>query len=146
MLVAGGRAANAEHGYGGEADDLFGTAAEQQAAWEFVKSWTSPQVQATWQAGTGYYPVVKKAYEEAESKEWASKYPQFLTAVDQIRTAPQNTSTAGAVLGVFPEARRRIQKAIEEVLLGRSSSKEALDAAATELTGALEKYNKSTGK
>ena len=121
-------------------------AAEQQAAWEFVKYWTSPKVQAIWQAGTGYYPVVKKAYDEAESKEWASKYPQFLTAVDQIRTAPQNTGTAGAVLGVFPEGRRRIQKAIEEVLLGRSSSKDALDAAATELNAALEKYNKSSGK
>lgn len=122
------------------------SAAEQQAAWEFVKYWTSPKVQAEWQAGTGYYPVVKKAYDEGPSKEWATKYPQFLTAVDQIRTAPQNTATSGAVLGVFPEARRRIQKAIEEVLLGRSGSKEALDAAATELTAALEKYNKSTGK
>ena len=122
------------------------SAAEQQAAWEFVKYWTSPKVQAEWQAGTGYYPVVKKAYDEAASKEWAGKYPQFLTAVDQIRTAPQNTATSGAVLGVFPEARRRVQKAIEEVLLGRSGTKEALDAAATELTAALEKYNKSTGK
>ena len=122
------------------------SAAEQQAAWEFVKYWTSPKLQAEWQANTGYYPVVKKAYDEGPSKEWAGKYPQFLTAVDQIRTAPQNTGTAGAVLGVFPEGRRRIQKAIEEVLLGRSSSKDSLDAAATELNAALEKYNKTSGK
>ena len=120
-------------------------AAEQQAAWEFIKFWTSPKGQADWQAATGYYPVVKKAYDEAASKDWASKYPQFLTAVDQIRTAPQNTVTAGAVLGVFPEGRRRIQKAIEELLLGRSTSKEALDSAAADINAALEKYNKSTG-
>jgi sn-glycerol 3-phosphate transport system substrate-binding protein len=120
-------------------------AAEQNAAWEFLKFCTSPKSQADWQAATGYYPVVKKAYDEPVSKQWATTYPQFLTAVDQIRTAPQNTATAGAVIGVFPEGRRRIQKAIEELLLGRSSSKEALDAAATELNAALEKYNKSTG-
>src|SRR2546428_6046126 len=66
------------------------SAAEQQAAWEFVKFWTSPKAQSGWQATTGYYPVVRKAYDESESKKWATDYPQFLTAVDQIRNAPQN--------------------------------------------------------
>lgn len=121
-------------------------AAEQNAAWEFVKFWVDPKQQAIWQAATGYYPVVKKAYDQPESKEWATKYPVFLTAVDQIRQSPQNTATAGAVIGVFPEARRRVQKAIEELILGKAGSKEALDAAAAELTAAIEKYNKSTGK
>jgi sn-glycerol 3-phosphate transport system substrate-binding protein len=118
-------------------------AEEQQAAWEFVKYVMSPLVQAQWQADTGYYPIRKSAYNEAPSKEWATKYPQFLTAVNQIREAPQNRMTNGAVLGVFSQARARTQKMIESVLLGRESSQQALDAAVAEVNDAIDKYNKA---
>ncbi len=74
------------------------------------------------------------------------QYPQFLTAVDEIRQAPANRMTQGAVIGVFPEARARVQKAIESVLLGQESSSQALNAAAEEITASIDKYNKSTGK
>ena len=119
-------------------------AEEQQAAWEFVKFIASPPTQSQFQADTGYYPIRKAAYDEGPSKEWAAKYPQFLTAVDQIRQAPQNRATNGAVIGVFAQARQRIQKAIEEVLLGKSSTKDALDTAAADVNAAIDKYNKTT--
>jgi sn-glycerol 3-phosphate transport system substrate-binding protein len=121
-------------------------APEQQAAWEFVKYVSSPAVQAQWQSDTGYYAIRKAAANEAPAKEWNGKYPQFLTAVEQIRAAPPNRITQGAVLGVFPEARSRVQKAIESVLLGQETSSAALNAAAEEITAAIDKYNKSTGK
>jgi sn-glycerol 3-phosphate transport system substrate-binding protein len=119
--------------------------AEQQAAWEFVKYSTSAPVQAQWQADTGYYPVRKAAYNEPVSKEWVGKYPQFNTAVDQIRAVPINRITQGAVFGVFPQARQRIESAIEEVLLGQAPSQDSLNKAAEEITSAIDKYNKSTG-
>jgi sn-glycerol 3-phosphate transport system substrate-binding protein len=121
-------------------------AAEQQAAWEFVKYIASPAVQSQWQADTGYYAIRKSAYNEPPSKEWAGKYPQFLTAVEQIRAAPVNRMTQGAVIGVFPEARARVQKAVESVLLGQENSQQALNAAAEEISTSIDKYNKSTGK
>jgi sn-glycerol 3-phosphate transport system substrate-binding protein len=117
--------------------------AEQQAAWEFVKYAMSSAVQAQFQADTGYYPVVKSAYDQAPSKEWATKYPVFLTAVNQIRESPQNRMSNGAVLGVMPQARQRTQKMIESVLLGRETSQAALDAAVTEINAAIDKYNKA---
>jgi len=117
--------------------------AEQQAAWDFVKYVTSAPVQSQWQSDTGYYAIRKAAYDEAPSKEWASKYPQFLTAVEQIRAAPANRFTQGAVIGVFPEARARVQKAVESVLLGQETSQAALNAAAEEITVSIDKYNKS---
>jgi sn-glycerol 3-phosphate transport system substrate-binding protein len=116
---------------------------EQQAAWEFVKYAMTPAIQAQWQSDTGYYPIVKAAYDQGPSKEWASKYPQFLTAVNQIRESPQNRMTNGAVLGVMPQARQRTQKMIESVLLGRESSQAALDAAVAEINAAIDKYNKA---
>src|SRR6184192_3573328 len=118
-------------------------AEEQQAAWEFVKYAMTPAVQAQWQSDTGYYAVVKTAYNEAPAKEWATKYPQFQTPVDQIRNSPQNRMTNGAVLGVFAQARARTQKMIESVLLGQATSQAALDAAAAEVNDAIDKYNKA---
>src|SRR5207249_216158 len=55
---------------------------EQQAAWEFVKYAMTPAIQAQWQSDTGYYPVVKAAYDQGPSKEWSTKYPQFTTAIN----------------------------------------------------------------
>src|SRR5438477_425662 len=118
-------------------------AEEQQAAWEFVKYAMTPAVQAQWQSDTGYYAIVKAAYNEAPAKEWATKYPQFQTPVDQIRNSPQNRMTNGAVLGVFAQARARTQKMIESVLLGQATSQQALDAAAAEVNDAIDKYNKA---
>lgn len=118
--------------------------AEQQGAWEFVKYSTSAPVQAQWQADTGYYPIRKSAYNEATSKEWVGKYPQFTTAIEQIHSVPVNRVTQGAVFGVFPQARQRVETAIEEALLGKASTKEALDKAAEDITAAIAKYNQST--
>jgi sn-glycerol 3-phosphate transport system substrate-binding protein len=80
---------------------------EQQAAWEFIKYAMTPAVQAQWNLDTGYYPIVKAAYNEQASKDWVAKYPQFTTAVNQIRNSPQNRETNGCVLGVMPQARAR---------------------------------------
>src|SRR5881296_2619930 len=118
-------------------------AEEQQAAWEFVKYAMTPANQAQWQSDTGYYAIVKAAYNEAPAKEWATKYPQFQTPVDQIPNSPQNRMTNGAVLGVFAQARARTQKMIESVLLGQATSQQALDAAAAEVNDAIDKYNKA---
>ncbi|HEV2011797.1 MAG TPA: ABC transporter substrate-binding protein [Candidatus Limnocylindria bacterium] len=118
-------------------------AAEQQAAWEFIKYAMTPLVQAQWQADTGYYPIRKAAYNEAPSKEWATKYPQFLTAVNEIRDSPQNRNTNGAVLGVFAQARARTQKMIESVLLGQATSQQALDDAVADMNAQIDKYNKA---
>jgi sn-glycerol 3-phosphate transport system substrate-binding protein len=118
-------------------------AEEQQAAWEFVKYAMTPAVQAQWQSDTGYFPIVKKAYDEGPSKDWSTKYPQFLTAINEIRNSPQNRSTNGAVLGVMPQARARTQKMIESVLLGQATTQAALDAAVTDMNDQIDKYNKA---
>ena len=117
--------------------------AEQQAAWEFVKYAMTPAVQAQWQSDTGYYPIVKAAYDQGPSKDWATKYPQFLTAITEIRDSPQNRTTNGAVLGVMPQARQRTQKMIESVLLGQATTQAALDAAVEDMNTQIDKYNKA---
>ena len=116
---------------------------EQQAAWEFVKYAMTPAIQAQWQADTGYYPVVKAAYDQGPSKEWSTKYPQFTTAINQIRNSPQNRATNGAVLGVMPQARQRTQKMIEAILLNQATIDAAVQAAVDDINAQIDKYNKA---
>src|SRR2546427_5274702 len=99
--------------------------AEQQAAWEFVKYAMTPAVQAQWQSDTGYYPIVKAAYDQGPSKDWATKYPQFLTAITEIRDSPQNRTTNRAVLRVKPHAPQRPQKMNETRPLGQAPTQAA---------------------
>ena len=119
--------------------------AEQQCAWEFVKFVSAPPQQAYWHTMSGYYPIRKAAYEEALDKEWRAKYPPFQTAIDQLHIAPNNRFTQGGLIGVFPTARQTIEGAIEEVLAGKGTPKEALDKAAATVTAAIEEYNITMG-
>ncbi|NOU96606.1 extracellular solute-binding protein [Paenibacillus sp. LMG 31456] len=116
---------------------------EQKAAWDFIKFLTSSKVQAYWHVNTGYFPISKKAYDEDIVKENLKKFPQFQTAIDQLHQTKLNTATQGAVMGVFPEARQIVEGAIEEVLNSKKSPKEALDAAAKEITSKIQLYNKT---
>ncbi len=116
---------------------------EQQAAWEFVKYAMTAAVQAQWQADTGYYPIVKSAYDQGPSKEWSTKYPQFLTAISEIRDSPQNRATNGAILGVMPQARQRTQKMIESIILGKESVDAAAESAVNDINAQIDKYNKA---
>ena len=117
--------------------------AEQQAAWEFVKFISAPPQQAAWYAGTGYFPIRRDAYREPAAQETLAKNPQFLTAISELRSSPINRATQGALLGVFPEARQRVEDAIEATVLGQKSSKQALGDAAREINQAIAVYNRT---
>ncbi|WP_127490166.1 ABC transporter substrate-binding protein [Paenibacillus ehimensis] len=120
--------------------------AEQKGAWEFIKFLADPKQQAYWHVNTGYFPITKKAYDEQLVKDNLAKYPQFKTAVDQLHQTKANKATQGAVMGVFPEARQLTEGAIEEVLNGKKTPKEALDGAAKEISSKLAQYNKTVAK
>ena len=117
--------------------------AEQQAAWEFAKFITAPPQQAAWYSGTGYFPIRKDAYREAVAKDTLAKNPQFLTAISELRSSPINRSTQGALLGVFPEARQRVEEAIEATVLGRKTAQQALNDAARDINQAIGVYNRT---
>jgi len=116
---------------------------EQKAAWEFIKFLTTPKEQAYWHINTGYFPISPKAYDEDSVKENLKKFPQFKTAIDQLHSTKLNTATQGAVMGVFPEARQIVEGAIEEALNNKKSPKDALDAAAKEISSKIQQYNKT---
>lgn len=116
-------------------------AAEQQAAWEFMKFLAEPEQQAFWHIQTGYFPTTPLAYELESVQQNMAEFPQFQTAVDQLHATTLNQATQGAVMGVFADARESVANAIEQVLTGAMEPEEALQEAAEEINEQLERYN-----
>jgi sn-glycerol 3-phosphate transport system substrate-binding protein len=117
--------------------------AEKNCAWQFVQAATSPDYQAYWHTSTGYYPVTKNAYNVQIDKDWVTKYPQFLTAVNQLHDSPAIPTSMGGFSGTMQQNRLRIEQAIDTVLAGKATPKDALDAAAKDVTQNLSDYNKT---
>jgi sn-glycerol 3-phosphate transport system substrate-binding protein len=118
---------------------------EQQAAWEYVKFISAAPQQAAWYVGTGYFPVRRDAYHEPIAQQTLAQYPQFLTAISQLRSSPVNPATQGALLGVFPEARARSEDAIEATVLGKMTSQQSLANCANLVNQAIATYNRTMG-
>ncbi len=119
--------------------------AQKRASWEFEKFLSAPEQQAAWHTGTGYFPVNTKALDLPADKEWVAKYPQFQTAISQLKATKPTTATAGCALGVMPQARKGVETAIEQTIAGTKSAQQALSDAAKELQPAIESYNSSVG-
>jgi sn-glycerol 3-phosphate transport system substrate-binding protein len=118
-------------------------AAEQECGWQLVKFLASPKEQAFWHTQSGYYPISKSGYNEQVDKDWRAKYPQFQTAIDQLHMAPNTRVTQGGLIGVFPSARQTVEVAIESVLQGKATPKDALDKANADVTQAIVLYNQT---
>ncbi|MDD3251088.1 MAG: ABC transporter substrate-binding protein [Lachnospiraceae bacterium] len=113
--------------------------AKQKATWEFVKFLVSAESQAYWNAQTGYFPVTTAAHDEPVFKENIAKYPQFMTAIEQLHDS--TPESAGALLSIFPEARKVVETEIENMLNSGSQPEAAADAMAKQINKAIEEYN-----
>ncbi|HZP90500.1 MAG TPA: extracellular solute-binding protein, partial [Actinomycetota bacterium] len=59
----------------------------RKAAWEFAKWLTSTDMLARWSIDSGYVAPRKSSWETPRMKEYTAKYPQALTARDQLQYA-----------------------------------------------------------
>ena len=124
------------------AASLFGHVGKQEredATWEFLKFMVSPEMQAFWNAKTGYFPVTVAAAQTATFKENIAKYPQFQVAIDQLHSsAPQYS---GALLSVFSEARQIVQNYIARLANKEVDAQGALNGMAKDINKSIETYN-----
>jgi sn-glycerol 3-phosphate transport system substrate-binding protein len=100
-------------------------------------------VQAQWSTDTGYFPVRVSAWDLEPAASLHAQFPQFTTARDQVLRSPQNTATAGAVLGPFTQVRDAVENAFEAVLVGGKTPAQALRTAAEDADRAITRYNRS---
>lgn len=114
---------------------------EQRGAWEFLKFAMTPEQQAQWHADTGYFPARLSAYDLPPAVQVQDEFPQFATAVEQLRASPDTPATRGALVGPFNDVRDRVAEAFEQVLLGGADPVQELEAAADDATKIIEDYN-----
>lgn len=117
-------------------------AKEQEAAWEFMKYLTTPEVQAQWHLDTGYFAINPKAYDEAIVKEKWEEFPQFKVTVAQLQDTVPGYATQGALISVFPESRQLVVTALEDLYQGKDPQ-EALNQAVEGTNRAIEIANKT---
>lgn len=114
-----------------------------RATWEFIKYLISPESQAYWNEQTGYFPVTTKAQEEQTFKDNIEKYPQFMTAIDQLHAS--SPEYCGALLSVFPEARATVESEIESLLNGKEDVDTAVKNMADTINKSITEYNLVNG-
>jgi len=119
--------------------------AEQKAAWEFMKYLQTPEVQAKWHIGTGYFAVNPAAYEEETVKEAYEKMPQLKVTVDQLQTTKPSYATQGALMDMIPEGRRIIESALETVFNGGDVD-QTYDTMVKQLNDAIQQANAARKK
>jgi sn-glycerol 3-phosphate transport system substrate-binding protein len=116
--------------------------AEQEAAWKFLKFLVEPEQQATWYAGSGYFPMRSDAFDEPAAKEAEAKYPYLRVAPQQLQQGARNRATQGAIMGPFAKVRSDvIDTAIESMILTGTPPDEAIDKAASDATALIKDYN-----
>jgi sn-glycerol 3-phosphate transport system substrate-binding protein len=114
------------------------------AAWDFVKYLTSPAVQSTWAAATGYVPVRTSAADLDPIKTTYTTDPRFKVAYESLIGKTVDEASAGPVLGPLREVRKRTAQAVQAILSGSDAANE-LKAAASDADALIADYAKRTG-
>jgi len=83
----------------------------RKAAWEFAKWMTSPEMLARWSIDSGYVAPRKSSWETPLMKEYVSKYPQAITARDQLQFALAELPVKNII-----EVKRAVTTALQTVL------------------------------
>ncbi|HEY8542956.1 MAG TPA: ABC transporter substrate-binding protein [Pseudothermotoga sp.] len=114
--------------------------AEIEAAWKLVKYLAEPGPQIMWHQATGYFPIRVDAIQKLQVQGYYKDNPHHLTAILQLLTSVQNYNTNGAIIGAFPEVRDAIETAVEKMISGTLTPKQALDEAEKNANKAIKEY------
>jgi sn-glycerol 3-phosphate transport system substrate-binding protein len=108
----------------------------KEAAWEFVKWMTSPEIGAQWMLDTGYIAVRKSAAEVEELAQYVIDYPQALVAIEQLQYAypqPPRTHDGRKIFQI-------ITTALENAMFQRGEPADLLKAAQEEADKVLAEF------
>jgi sn-glycerol 3-phosphate transport system substrate-binding protein len=106
---------------------------KKKAAWEFIKWMTSTDMLARWSIDSGYVAPRKSSWDTPRMKEYTAKYPQALTARDQLEFAmaelpvknilevkraivtsyQQALTTSGPVKDILAEGQKRVDEILK---------------------------------
>jgi multiple sugar transport system substrate-binding protein len=114
---------------GGE--NLFmmkGNPQHKQAAWKLMEYVLSQEFQTEWAIGTGYLPVNLKSREQSIYKDYVAKTPATQVFLDRAKYGRSRPIAPG-----YSQISENLGRAIESVLMAKSSPQEALKTAQARL-------------
>jgi sn-glycerol 3-phosphate transport system substrate-binding protein len=120
--------------------------ARQAAAARLLAFLGSPHAQAVWATRTGYIPVNVKSVDLPEFKEAVAKNPEFALPSQELSGVASTPASRGCFMGVMPEARQRMNDAVEAVILGRDTPEHALATGEQAMAAAIKAYNRAIGR
>jgi len=110
---------------------------KQEAAWQFTKFMTSPEIQARWNIGSGYIATRKSSFDLPLMKEYTAKLPQALVARDQLPLALAEMSTHDN-----QKVREIFRTHFQEVLDEKYTPEEGMKKAQAEMEKVLAPFQK----
>jgi multiple sugar transport system substrate-binding protein len=114
---------------GGE--NLFmmkGNPQHRQASWQFMEYVLSQEFQTQWAIGTGYLPVNLNSRQESRYQDYVAKTPAIQVFLDRAKYGRSRPIAPG-----YSQISESLGRAIESVLMNKSSPQEALKTAQARL-------------
>ena len=103
-------------------------AAEYKAVAKFFTFLSRPETQAFWHQQTGYLPITNAAYELTKSEGYYKNNPGLQLAIDQLANKTPTANSGGLRLGNFAQIREIEDQQWEDILAGKVTVKQGLDA------------------
>jgi multiple sugar transport system substrate-binding protein len=103
--------------------------AHKKASWEFLKWFTSPQIDLEWATMTGDLPIRKSVSALPGYQKFLDKYPGIGTWVANLANATQ----ARPSITSYPKISTIVGQMVQSVLLGQVEPKQALSSAAQQV-------------
>lgn len=113
------------------------SAAQQQAAFTFIKWLTQPERAARWGRDTGYVAVSQAAWNTPEMKKYVAKNPSYAVARDQLKYAVAEFSTHDN-----QRVTKVLNDALQAALTGKQTPAAALKAAQAKADRILRRYSR----
>jgi sn-glycerol 3-phosphate transport system substrate-binding protein len=104
------------------------TPEEYKAVADFFHYLSSPEVQAEWHQFSGYLPITEAAYELGKTQGYYDKNPGADVAIKQINLNPPTANSKGLRFGNYVQIRDVIDEEFQNLLSGKSTPQQALDA------------------
>jgi multiple sugar transport system substrate-binding protein len=113
---------------------LFNNGSQRtEAAWTFLKWFTSAQQSLQWSLSTGDLPIRTSTTKLPQYAQYVKRYPGVATFVQN----EANAVKARPVIANYNEISQAMGQAIEAVLLGKAQPQQALDQAAQQVDQTL---------
>jgi multiple sugar transport system substrate-binding protein len=100
----------------------------RQATWKFMEYVLSQEFQTEWAIGTGYLPVNLKSRQQSSYQDYVAKTPATQVFLDQAKYGRSRPIAPG-----YSQISENLGRAIESVLMNKSSPQEALKTAQARL-------------